>query len=117
MDTVDRIFQLVDAKYKEQREFAADIGAHPTRISEWRCRKSTSYLKRLPQIAEVLGTTVDYLLTGEKKEPTGNSGELREQVISQLMMLPEPLAADLLTLTPAEMDKVEAFVKGLIAAR
>ena len=64
MDIVDRLFELVDAKYNEQKDFAFDLGVHPTRVSEWRRRKSTSYQKRLPQIAEVLGTTTEYLLTG-----------------------------------------------------
>lgn len=64
MDIVDRLFFLVDEKYKEQKEFAQDIGVHPTRISEWRKRKSQSYQKYLPQIAEALGTTMEYLLTG-----------------------------------------------------
>ena len=71
MDIVDRLFFLVDEKYKEQKEFAQDIGVHPTRISEWRKRKSQSYQKYLPQIAEALNTTTEYLLTGEgpKRRP------------------------------------------------
>lgn len=66
MDIVDRIFLLVDKMYSEQREFAADLGIPASRVSEWRRKKSTSYNKRLPQIATVLGTTVEYLLSGEK---------------------------------------------------
>ena len=65
MDIVDRLFELIDSQYKEQKDFAVAIGVHPTRISEWRKRKSQSYQKRLPQIATVLGTTAEYLLTGE----------------------------------------------------
>ena len=64
MDIFDRMFELVDKKYNEQKDFAAEIGVHPTRVSEWRKRKSQSYQKRLPKIAEVLGTTTEYLLTG-----------------------------------------------------
>lgn len=64
MDIVDRIFDLVDAKYNEQREFAAALEIDPTIPSRWKKRKSTSYQKYLSQIAEVLGTTTEYLLTG-----------------------------------------------------
>ena len=118
MDAVaERIFALVDQKYKEQKDFAENIGVGVRTVSAWRSGVIKSYNKYLAQIAETLDTSVEYLLTGEKKEPTDNVGELREQVIAKLMALPEPLAADLLTLTPAEVDKVEAFVKGLIAAR
>lgn len=65
MDTVDRIFELVDKQFKEQREFAFALSLDPTIASRWRKRKSESYNKYLPQIAEVLGTSVEYLITGE----------------------------------------------------
>lgn len=77
MDIVNRMFELVDAKYNEQKDFASDIGIHPTRVSEWRRRISKSYNKYLPKIAEVLGTTTEYLLTGNgpkyKTAPAGVS--------------------------------------------
>ena len=65
-DTVDRIFDLVDQQYKEQRDFARAIGVTPSIVSEWRRRKSASFHKRLPQIAATLGTTAEYLLTGQE---------------------------------------------------
>ena len=64
MDIVDRLFELGDKKFNEQQEFAALLGVDPTLPSRWRNRKSTSYQRRLPQIAEALGTTTEYLLTG-----------------------------------------------------
>lgn len=64
MDIVDRLFELVDEKFNEQQEFAAVLGVNPNLPSRWRNRKSTSYQRRLPQIAEILGTTTEYLLTG-----------------------------------------------------
>ena len=68
MDCVDRIFDLVDKKYREQREFAYELGLEPTMISSWRRRRSSSYNRRLPQIAAVLETTVSYLLNGTEGE-------------------------------------------------
>ena len=38
MDTVERIFELVDEKYAEQKDFAAAIGVAPQRVSAWRTR-------------------------------------------------------------------------------
>ena len=64
MDTVDRIFELVDEKFKEQKDFASVLGVPAPRVSEWRKRKSASFQRCLPQIAEALGTTTEYLLTG-----------------------------------------------------
>lgn len=82
LDTADRIFELVDKRYQEQRDFAADLGVGPTMVSAWRNKKSESYVKRLTQIAHLLNTTVEYLLTGEKKEPTSQeTGELANAII------------------------------------
>ena len=74
MDIVDRLFELVDEKFNEQQEFAALLGIDPTLPSRWRNRKSTSYQRRLPEIAEALGTTTEYLLTGNgpKKRAVSN---------------------------------------------
>lgn len=62
LDIVDRIFLLVDKQYDEQRDFATALGVSPTMVSAWRMRKSQSYMKRIPQIAKILGVTVDQLL-------------------------------------------------------
>lgn len=65
MDTVDRIFELVDKKYKEQRDFAKEISVTPSVVSEWRRRKSSSYRRIFPTVANALDTTVQWLATGE----------------------------------------------------
>ena len=69
MNTAERLFELVDRQFKEQKDFAIAIGVKPQRVSEWRLGKSASYQKRLPEIAQVLGTTVDYLVNGERPAP------------------------------------------------
>lgn len=71
-DIVDRMFKLVDTKFKEQKDFAAAIGVDASHISRWRNRKSSSYRKYLPQIASILGTTTEYLLTGEGPKKRGS---------------------------------------------
>ena len=69
MDTVDRIFGLLDKMPIEQQEFAKLVGVSDDTASNWRRRKSASYSKYLSKIAEALGTTVEYLLTGNEKKP------------------------------------------------
>lgn len=84
MDIVDRIFELVDEKYNEQKDFAAILGINPNLPSRWRNRKSTSYQRRLPQIAEALGTTTEYLLTGNgPKKKTAPAGMSDSDTISE----------------------------------
>lgn len=78
MDIKERIFALADAQFAEQRDFAAAINVSANVVSTWRTGKTASYSKRLPEIAAVLGTTVEYLLTGEaqKKPADGAVDEL-----------------------------------------
>lgn len=81
------MFDLIDGKYKEQREFAGDIGVTASVVSQWRRRKSSSYTKYLPQIAEALETTTEYLLTGEgkrQKEPTPVDGDGQGQNVIKI---------------------------------
>lgn len=75
MDTIERIFALADEKFPEQQEFASALGVTPSIVSQWRNRVPKSYERRLSQIAAVLGTTVEYLVTGEtKKGPAAEDG-------------------------------------------
>lgn len=69
-DIANRIFSLLKEKGIEQKEFAPLVGTSDKTISAWKKGRSSSYTKCLPRIAEVLGTTAEYLLTGDKKEPT-----------------------------------------------
>ena len=80
MDAVDRIFALVEQKYKEQNAFAAEIGVAPSKVSEWKKRKAQSYTRYLPQIAAALDTTAEYILTGkEEKSPAPEGAGLTQE--------------------------------------
>lgn len=72
-DIVDRMFRLVDTKFKEQKDFAAAIGVDASHISRWRNRKSSSYVKRLEKISRVLEVTPQYLLSGDKSKEDATS--------------------------------------------
>ena len=105
MDIVDRIFELVDKQYPEQRDFASRIGVVPSVVSAWRGRKSASYNKRLPEIADILGTTPEYLLTGQESAPAAGDPEVAQAL---------EVFGDL---TPEERAKVFGFMEGLKAQR
>lgn len=111
MDIVDRIFELVDQKYEEQQHFAAELGIPASRASEWRRRKSASYTKRLPEIAQVLNTTVDYLLTGEKKEPATVSGDGQAEKLAQAL---GALGIEVDKLSDAEISRIARLAKAAL---
>lgn len=79
MDAVDRLFALVDEKYREQKDFAAEIGVTPSIVSQWRKRISKSFVKSLPQITAALGTTAEYILTGKEESPPPEGGGLVQE--------------------------------------
>ncbi len=103
MDTVDRIFSLLELKGIEQKVFAKSIGTTPQVVSGWKSGDLKSYQKYLPQIAEVLDTSVDYLLTGEKKGPTAVSGDGSSEEFIRLYR----------QLTPEQKELVVAAMRGM----
>lgn len=71
MAQLERIFKLLEASGLEQKAFAAEIGVSEDTISNWKHGKSASYNKYLSQIAAVLDTSVEYLITGKEPDPFG----------------------------------------------
>lgn len=105
MDISQRMFELAEKKYS-QKEFAEILGVKPQRISEWKRGLSNSYQKYLPQIAEALGTTTEYLLTG-KKEPAGQQADGKQEEFIQLYQ----------QLTPQEQAFFLAQLRGYVKDR
>ena len=70
MDMHTRLFELLDNSKMEQKELAKILGIPADTVSSWRRGKSKSYTKFLPEIAQALNTTVDYLVNGEPEAPT-----------------------------------------------
>lgn len=107
MDTAERIFLLLDHSGMEQKKFAEQIGATDKIVSKWRTSGLKSYRKYIPQIAEVLGTSVEYLLTGEEKKPVDQPANGREAEFVHLFG----------KLTPEQQELVLAQLKGIVDAQ
>lgn len=61
----DRIFALLKEKSIQQKDFAKAVGVYESTVSNWNKGKSFSFVKRLDVIAQVLGTTENWLLNGD----------------------------------------------------
>lgn len=81
MDTITiRIFTLLEQQRLEQKEFANKLGLSDKVVSAWKTGRAKSYTKYLPTIAQVLGTTVEYLVSGvESIEQTMKDSSLSEE--------------------------------------
>ncbi len=63
-----RIAALRAEKNMKQNELAERLGISAQAVSKWENDVSAPDISILPELADVLGVTVDELLTGEKKE-------------------------------------------------
>ena len=116
MGTLNRIFNLVDAQYNEQKDFAFDLGLPAGTISNWRRKKSESYIKYLPQIAKLLGVSAEYLLTGnpDKKSPSPERNGLLESYPEDLQRLID-ICVDHPEIVPALLGLARQIKSGLTA--
>lgn len=85
MDTVNRIFELVDRQFREQRDFAKAIGISATIVSNWKTGRSGTYTKYLPVIASTLGVSVEYLLTGAEEQKSAPPVQTDEESVANLI--------------------------------
>lgn len=111
MDTADRIFQLLDEAGMEQKKFAETIGTTDKVVSKWRTAGLKSYRKYLPQIAEALGTTVEYLLSGEKKEPATVSGDGQAEKLAKALF---DIGIDVDKLSETEISRIARLAKAAL---
>lgn len=72
-----RISSLRREKGLKQEDLAEKLGISAQAVSKWETEQTCPDISLLPQLAKILGVSVDELLTGEKKE------------LSALRILPE----------------------------
>jgi transcriptional regulator with XRE-family HTH domain len=83
--------------------------------SQWNTGMHSPSLKKLQKAALVLGVPVEYLLYGDA--PAASQGAKKALTKTGERELDMSLIKRLVQLTPDEMEKVDAFVQGLLASR
>ena len=80
MCILDRITKEQKEQGKSQKDLCEYLGLTKNTFTEWKSGRNTSYKKYLPEIAEFLGVSVDYLLgKTENKKPSPAAAEEEEQ--------------------------------------
>lgn len=59
---LDKILNLMEQRGTTQKDICDYLGISKQSFSEWKAKRSMSYTKHLPKIAEFFGVSVDYLL-------------------------------------------------------
>jgi len=96
-----RIEKLLKDKDIPQRQFDADLGLSRSTYSNWKQKKSRSYLKHIEEIAEYFKVSPAYLMSGE-------DGEWPRSVLE------DELLYCFRMLNPARQEAVMGVVKALL---
>ena len=73
MSILNNIVDLMQKKGMGNRDLAEKLGLTAQAVTDWKAGRSKSYNKYLPQIADILDVSIDYLLD-KKNKPTENDG-------------------------------------------
>lgn len=103
MSTIDMICELLEKQNKSQKDLADHLGIGKNRITDWKAGRIHSYTKYLPQIAEYLGVSVDYLL--------GNATP------KEVSLLPAELLEIIATFSEDEMEDLENYIHYIVSKR
>jgi hypothetical protein len=113
---LERILSLIpkkengDFQHGALKAFANSIGLKSGNlVSDWLKGRSESYKNYIYEVSAKYGVTVEWL--------KGETDEKNPPVPEDERILNEELISRLVSLTPEEMQKVDAFVQGLLANR
>lgn len=88
MDVLTLISKMLKDIGMTQKELCIRLGVNQQAFTNWKSGNNDSYIKKLPQIAEILGVSVDYLLGHDtakpKKGPASGEVGLSDEIISFL---------------------------------
>lgn len=105
METLHKISLLLKEQNKTQKDLTDFLGVKKTSFSAWKSGRNVSYMKYLPQIADFLNVSVDFLL-GKENSPLSNENGLSESQREIIALFdsapPELQAAALAVLRSAE---------------
>ena len=118
LEIINRIEMLLKQKNKSKSDLCEFLGLKNPTFSHWKSGANTSYKKYLPQIAEFLNVSIDYLLGREKNKTLGNNAEGLDFSLNtepSILMLheenrfPFEISPDDIKLTAKEIQLVKAY--------
>ncbi len=79
---LNRIIDLLNEKGLQQKDLCAALNLKNGSFTEWKAGRNTSYMKKLPEIANYFNVSVDHLL-GYEQEVTGRRDTVNKEVESK----------------------------------
>lgn len=90
MEIIERIYQLLDEKDKRAYELCAKLNVRTSTMSTWKARVCDPPARYMETIANFLGVSLDYLLTGHEAPMRKNTTSEEDELLELFRALPEP---------------------------
>lgn len=89
MEIIERIYQLLEEKDKRAYELCQKLDIRTSTMSTWRTRVSDPPAKYMKTIADFLGVSVEYLMTGKEAPIRKNTTAEEDELLYLFRSLPE----------------------------
>ena len=123
MKVLNNIIFELNRNKKKQKDLTDYLGLQKNSFTEWKGGRSKSYMKYLPQIADFLGVTVDYLLNtdeNKKSSDTPLDSEMSERDRDAARLYNALIASGYIrqgeTLSPEQVGTLKAVITLLDAS-
>lgn len=109
MEILNKIIKLLNEQKKTQKELTDFLGIHKNNFTEWKNQRSNAYMQRLPEIAEFLNVSIDYLCGKSNNTSVSTNDELLSAIITYYQQCDMTGKADIYQYakTRAEQHKLE----------
>lgn len=103
MCIIDKIVELAEQKSISQQTICDSLGIKSGTFSTWKARKSDPPAKYIACICEVLGVSIEYLLTGKENISSPQISKEKQEILDLYDKLSE-----------RKKGEVIGFIKGIL---
>ncbi len=89
MEIIERIYENLNKSGKKAYELCKELGIRTSTMSTWKTRTSDPPAKYMKTIADFLGVSLDYLLTGEESPVQKTTTIQEDELLNLFRSLPE----------------------------
>lgn len=90
MEIIERIYQTLSEKDKKAYELCEKLNIRTSTMSTWKARTNDPPAKYMKTIADFLGVSLDYLMTGQEAPVRKTTTPEEDELLALFRSLPEP---------------------------
>lgn len=90
MEIIERIYKLLNEKDKRAYELCEKLSIRTSTMSTWKSRTNDPPAKYMKTIADFLGVSLEYLMTGQEAPVRKNTTQKEDDLLALYRSLPEP---------------------------